>query len=377
LNILFVGNCTPYFSSGIVRAKRFFPSLSEAGVSYDWMEINAAAVQRWLERLDRSVFGKQKITDLIFRSLIHGLGLPYYWVQVLWILRKQSRYDVIFFQSVLLPPRPMRYLAKRNPKIIFDYDDALYVKHESKTRGMIQYAWKVFAGSHALYDFAKAINPSTILLPSSIPIEKYSIEANQEPHFPIRIGWIGSPSTLNQLEIVVDPLKNMLASGIDFELLIAGSKNQPIPLSKIEKLHILEIPEYSDDDIPEIVKKMDIGIMPLFDTPAERGKCAMKMLIYMAGELPVVASPVGESFYIVREGQNGFLAETSDEWEAKLSRLIEDADLRKKIGKAGRQIVTERYSQDIIFRKMISEIFPDEPIKNEPHSDLIGTNNEI
>ena len=70
-------------------------------------------------------------------------------------------------------------------------------------------------------------------------------------------------------------------------------------------------------------------------------------------------------------------AETSDEWEAKLSRLIEDADLRKKIGKAGRQIVTERYSQDIIFRKMISEIFPDEPIKNEPHSDLIGTNNEI
>jgi glycosyltransferase involved in cell wall biosynthesis len=160
----------------------------------------------------------------------------------------------------------------------------------------------------------------------------------------------------------------MLASGIDFELLIAGSKNQPIPLSKIEKLHILEIPEYSDDDIPEIVKKMDIGIMPLFDTPAERGKCAMKMLIYMAGELPVVASPVGESFYIVREGQNGFLAETAAEWEAKLSRLIGDADLRKKIGKAGKQTVTERYSQDIIFRKMISEIFPDESIKNEPYA---------
>jgi len=82
----------------------------------------------------------------------------------------------------------------------------------------------------------------------------------------------------------------------------------------------------------------------------------------------VVASPVGESFYIVQEGQNGFLAETAAEWEAKLSRLIGDADLRKKIGKAGKQTVTERYSQDIIFRKMISEIFPDESIKNEPYA---------
>lgn len=368
MKILFVGNCTPYFSSGIVRAKRFFPSLTKLGISYDWMEINAAAVQRWLERLDRSVFGKRKATDLLFRSLIHGLGLPYYWVQILRILRNQSRYDVLFFQSVLLPPRAMRYLAKQNSRMIFDYDDALYVKHESKTRGMIQYAWKVFAGSHALYDFAKAINPTTILLPSSIPIDKYSIQTKHEPHTPIRIGWIGGPSTLNQLEIVVEPLKNMLDAGIDFELLIAGSKNQPIPLSKIEKLHILEVPEYSDDNIPEIVKEMDIGIMPLYDTPAERGKCAMKMLIYMAGELPVVASPVGESLFIVREGQNGFLARTADEWGTKLSCLIQDASLRASVGNAGRRTVAERYSQEIIFQKMISELATDEPLKDEPAS---------
>jgi glycosyltransferase involved in cell wall biosynthesis len=84
--------------------------------------------------------------------------------------------------------------------------------------------------------------------------------------------------------------------------------------------------------------------MPLPNDEWAKGKCGLKGLSYMACEVPTIMSPVGVNTEIIQNSKNGFLASTTDEWITALSNLIEDATLREKIGKAGRQTILEKYS---------------------------------
>ncbi|HLU85364.1 MAG TPA: glycosyltransferase family 4 protein, partial [Vicingaceae bacterium] len=94
----------------------------------------------------------------------------------------------------------------------------------------------------------------------------------------------------------------------------------------------------------EDLSQIDIGIMPLPDDEWAKGKCGFKGLQYMALEIPTIMSPVGVNAEIIKDGENGFLANTDEEWITKIEWLIESEELRKKLGKAGRQTIIERYS---------------------------------
>lgn len=67
---------------------------------------------------------------------------------------------------------------------------------------------------------------------------------------------------------------------------------------------------------------IDIGIMPLEDDEWSRGKCAFKLLQYMAHGKPVVASKVGANTKAVIHGISGILADTEEEWAKAFEVLI-------------------------------------------------------
>ena len=101
--------------------------------------------------------------------------------------------------------------------------------------------------------------------------------------------------------------------------------------------------------------EMDIGIMPLYDTDWERGKCGFKALQYMALEIPAVVSSVGVNTEIVEDGVNGFVCEAIKDtgtgkdylkWEKDLLTLLLDKELRMEFGKAGRKRIVNNYSVD-------------------------------
>ena len=87
-----------------------------------------------------------------------------------------------------------------------------------------------------------------------------------------------------------------------------------------------------------------VGVMPLADTPYNRGKCAFKLIQYMARAIPVVASPVGANRDVVREGVDGVFAVTDADWADHLMTLARDRDLRVRMGNAGRRRVEDAYS---------------------------------
>jgi glycosyltransferase involved in cell wall biosynthesis len=92
------------------------------------------------------------------------------------------------------------------------------------------------------------------------------------------------------------------------------------------------------------LRQIDIGLMPLTIDPWTEGKCGLKALQYMALAIPAVVSPVGVNTQIIRDRETGMLCNTLDEWKESLSRLIQDSDLRKTIGDAGREHVIKHYS---------------------------------
>jgi glycosyltransferase involved in cell wall biosynthesis len=101
---------------------------------------------------------------------------------------------------------------------------------------------------------------------------------------------------------------------------------------------------WSDKSEVEDLMKIDIGIMPLPDDEWSKGKCGFKILQYMSLNIPSVSSAVGANKEIVRNGENGFLCSNDQEWFKNISTLIESAELRQRIGRAGRETVVRQYS---------------------------------
>jgi glycosyltransferase involved in cell wall biosynthesis len=106
----------------------------------------------------------------------------------------------------------------------------------------------------------------------------------------------------------------------------------------------LEVLQWSEAHEIDLIRGLDVGVMPLPDTPWTRGKCGYKLIQYMACGLPVIASPVGVNSQIVDHGVNGFLAESEADWRDAADRLLNDPQLRKSMGDAGRRKIEQGYA---------------------------------
>ena len=91
------------------------------------------------------------------------------------------------------------------------------------------------------------------------------------------------------------------------------------------------------------------------DNDWTRGKCALKVLQYMAASLPVVSSNVGVNGEAVDE-HSGLLINTSDEWQGAISSLVDDQVKREQMGASGYQKVSQEYDINVVFKRMLTVI---------------------
>jgi transposase InsO family protein len=177
----------------------------------------------------------------------------------------------------------------------------------------------------------------TMIVPTVVDTRVYTPRKTAEPRRVDHIGWIGTPSTWTEYMAPMMPLLVDVAATNNSRITAIGAGNAaPHPL-------LDNLPWTEQTEVTRI-QGMDIGGMPLTDTPWARGKCGYKLIQYMACGIPVVASPVGVNADIVEHGVNGFLAKTNTEWREALTRLLADPALRSTMGAAGRRKVHERFS---------------------------------
>jgi glycosyltransferase involved in cell wall biosynthesis len=91
------------------------------------------------------------------------------------------------------------------------------------------------------------------------------------------------------------------------------------------------------NDIPELLAAFDVFAHPSYDDP-----CPLAVLEAQAAGLPVVAFAEGGIREIVADGTTGLLAPDRDvdELAERLARLVDDAELRARMGTAARERAT-------------------------------------
>ena len=271
-------------------------------------------------------------------------------------LAQAHRFDYIFIQReafMLGTSLFEKLFSYAKAKIIFDFDDSIwlhqvsstspnrklnFLKNPGKTAHIISLADVVVAGNPFLAEYARQFNPSVVIIPTTIDTGLY-IPQEKKPSPTVTIGWSGSKTTIDHFKEALpalEILKNIYGNRLEIQVI--GDS-----LYQNEKLGISGKAWSLTREVEDLLN-FDMGIMPLPDDEWSRGKCGLKGLQYMALEIPTLMSPVGVNREIIQHGINGFLCDTTEAWVKYLSVLIDNVELRQKVGKAGRKTVEENYS---------------------------------
>ena len=257
-------------------------------------------------------------------------------------LRMVRNVDLVILENQVFPYEQgflEELLFTMNKPVVIEFDDAIYLTplHERKLLRILSKASQVIVGNQYLADFAKQASDRVSIVPTVIDMEHYPYSPPEEHDGPLRIGWVGMPSTLPYLLYMKDAFRK-LAEDEAIELRIISSQGV-----EIEGVQTRFIPWQEDTESQEIAQ-LDIGVMPLPDTPWTRGKCGAKLLQYMASGRAAVASPVGVNAEIINHGQNGLLASSPEDWYHALRSLARNRSMRERMAAAARKRVERDYS---------------------------------
>src|SRR5580658_3075813 len=259
--------------------------------------------------------------------------------------------DVAVLHQIKLSALEARLFGALTRRRIFDVDDAIYVRkprrlgepvgdsrwRRKKFAATCRWVDVVAAGNGVLASVARPAARAVEILPTSIDVACYRAAVHGSDAAPT-IVWIGSPENLIYLEMIRPALARLTARHRALKVRIICSAFPVWPEINLEGIVWSEATEAA------ALAAAHIGIMPLTDDEWSRGKCAFKLLQYMAASLPCVASPVGANTEAVIDGVNGFHASTVRDWENRLEQLIVSPELRARLGAGGLMHVERRYS---------------------------------
>ena len=336
MNVLLLSKYGRAGASSRLRSYQYLPFLEQNGLSIDAQPLFSDAYVHSLytgspRRVAESVAG-------YFRRLAAGLS--------------GRSYDVVWIEKELLPWVPFaleKRLLPNRTGFLADYDDAVFHRYDESrfaiVRGILGRkidrlmgaADCVTVGNRYLADRAARAGATVRILPTSVDTARYAARRERRDKGTTVVGWIGTPYTARYLRGIRGALARLHADG-DVEYRFIGCPaglDLGVPYTAVEWREDTEVAE---------LQQLDCGIMPLPDSPFERGKCGYKLIQYMACGLPVVASPVGINTEIVVPAQNGILARDEADWYQALRELAAHPGERARMGEAGRTLVEERFS---------------------------------
>jgi glycosyltransferase involved in cell wall biosynthesis len=185
------------------------------------------------------------------------------------------------------------------------------------------------------------------LIPTCIDTGLYPKKKKVSDSREFILGWIGTKGNLKYLKQLEPVFKAIGRRFSHVRLKIVSNDSiDSSSLPVIKKTWRLE-------DENEDLISFDVGLMPLGDDLWSRGKCGLKIIQYLSVGVPAVCTPVGINRDIVKDGQNGFWASSTEDWVGRLTQLIKDPDLRRNMGCHGMDTVEKEYSLTVTSEKFL------------------------
>ncbi|MFT5133587.1 MAG: glycosyltransferase involved in cell wall biosynthesis, partial [Gammaproteobacteria bacterium] len=323
-------------ASSRVRILQYLPWCSQQGIKFT---VSPLLPPHYIARLYQS--GKRNY-----------LAIAWAYLRRLLLLLRSNKYDVVWIEKEIWPFVPAwveKIFYKNWSRTILDYDDAIFLNYTKHRYGIVKWllgnkianimgsADIVTVGNAYLKDYAEACGARDVrFLPSVVDIEKYHVRTDEAQDV-FRIGWIGSPATRNYLESMSKVLKTL---GSEHKIILVTIGLDDFYINGVEVKSV----KWSEASEAKELRSLDIGIMPLFQTEWEKGKCAYKLIQYMACGLPVVATRFGANSKVVEQGKEGFLVDDDDEWIGAIKQLIENKKLYREMSLCARANVEESYT---------------------------------
>jgi len=224
----------------------------------------------------------------------------------------------------------LKLLVILRPKnIVYDWDDAEYVRQDTKTLHFFLSNCKVITvGSSALKEYSEKFNSNVIL--NTTPVLEHSATKRRKNKI-LNIGWVGDighgkeknqdfTHRNNLFTILFPEIKKIHRP---CKLTLIGIKNESdIPLIKnhfkdnpnIDVIIPTNLNWKDDRWIYNEISKFDIGVSPLNSHPFNVAKSAFKVKQYLSVGIPTLASDVGENKKFVLNNTNGFICTENDDF---------------------------------------------------------------
>ncbi len=274
----------------------------------------------------------------------HLLRLPWFvaaLMERLTLLYRSRGYDAVILQREMISTLPTLERLLPKPRVL-DVDDAIYLHRNGKAA---EYAARscslIVCGNLYLAEKFSQWNSNVVVIPTGVDTEQLRPINNINNAESLIIGWIGTAGNYPYLESIEPALRKVLGAYKNARLQII-SNQFPTFLQHLGQQ--LDYRRWRPGIENDLLPQFTIGIMPLVDSEWARGKCAFKMLQYMAAGVPVVTSPVGMNRVILEAGEVGFSANSTQDWVEALIGLLDNSELASGLGANGRKLVEEKYS---------------------------------
>ncbi|WP_243259584.1 glycosyltransferase [Eubacterium sp. 1001713B170207_170306_E7] len=269
------------------------------------------------------------------------------------ILVLAPKCDVVFFQKGIIPKSNfsfLRYLKKRGVKVVFDVDDAIYLNEKPKgiSKCIAALSDLVIVGNDELEKYYSDFASRVLLIPTVDYTPAY--EPFRRDTFNMKVvGWIGTKATINNLDLIIEPMNRLVNIYPEVELHIICDDDY----GYTKKIKNSKLVKWDINTYKENLSNITIGIMPLKDNEYNRGKCGFKLIQYLNLEKPIISSNVG----VNKEITNGFglLAEDKEQWFKALGKILFNSDCYYKLTTNISEEFNKKYSFEIA-SKMLIEI---------------------
>ncbi|MCB2107168.1 MAG: glycosyltransferase family 4 protein [Rhodobacteraceae bacterium] len=261
-----------------------------------------------------------------------------------------------------LPTAPVAWWLKRRTGIPYAVSlqggdvpgftpDQLKLWH-SITGGAITALWKdagaVVANSDGLAELARAHAPGVDVgvIPAGVPVDTGTAKVDYDGGREIRLLFVGRLVHQKGLDVLMDALAQLPASGPDWRLILAGDGPEWTAIAgKAARLGMKRQLDFlgwcGKAELADIYRKADIFVLPSRDEGMSNA-----LLEAMASGLPVVCTDVAGMRDVITPDDNGLIVmpENAAQLAQALTRLMADGALRARLGRSARGHVQRRFS---------------------------------
>jgi glycosyltransferase involved in cell wall biosynthesis len=186
--------------------------------------------------------------------------------------------------------------------------------------------------------------------------------------------FVGAIGYRKGLHRIIEAFSRVVQEVPNAHLIIAGSGEYEHELERLLerslfKDRVTRFPWVNHHELIRLLSASDIFLYPSISYGGWAEQFGYAMAEASLMELPVIATRSGSISHVIRDGQTGILVgpDTVGELSDAMIRLGTDAELRLRLGRAGRAWIIERYAHQHVARQF-SDFFNSLMKQNSPHA---------